>query len=167
MTCTSKLPIYVCCKKTLSFSGFNSVDDFLRKTREAKNKQRPDIEQFIDEEFSDPYLVGVPPELSDQINEWMVTYGDEPLKQVALYCLSQWYQMHAGAIAELMNNNNHHAALSSTLDMAKVAQSISLLENTGSFGGCEDWKKMLKDHAVGEMNDELNKRDFPDEINPN
>jgi hypothetical protein len=150
----------------LSFSGFNSVDDFLRKIREAKNKQRPDIEQFIDEEFSDPYLVGIPPELSDQINEWMFTYGDEPLKQVALYCLSQWYQMHAGAIAELMNNDNHHAALSSTLDMAKVAQSISLLENTGSFGGCEDWKKMLKYHAVGEMNDELNKRDFPDEISP-
>lgn len=150
----------------MSFSGFNSVDDFLRKIREAKNKQRPDIEQFIDEEFSDPYLVGIPPELSDQINEWMFTYGDEPLKQVALYCLSQWYQMHAGAIAELMNNDNHHAALSSTLDMAKVAQSISLLENTGSFGGCEDWKKMLKYHAVGEMNDELNKRDFPDEISP-
>ena len=148
----------------LAFSGFNSVDDFLRKTREAKNKQRPDVEQFIDEEFDDPYLVGVPPELSERIMGWTEQYGDEPLKQIALFCLSQWYQVHAGAIAELMNNENHHAALSSTLDMAKVAQSISLLEKTGSFGGPEDWKTMLKEFAVGEVNDELNKRDFPDDI---
>ena len=154
----------ICRDVVLTFSGFNSVDDFLRKTREAKNKQRPDVEQFIDEEFDDPYLVGVPPHLSDKIQQWIEDYGDEPLKEIALFCLSQWYQIHAAAIAQLMGEEKEQAALSSTLDMGKVAQAIALLENVGSFCGNDEWKEMLKELAVGELNDEFNKRDFPDEF---
>ena len=42
---------------------FNTVDDFLRGIREAKSKQRPDIEGIIDEAFDDPHTIAVPPDL--------------------------------------------------------------------------------------------------------
>ena len=63
-----------------------------------------------------------------------------------------------------MGEEKEQAALSSTLDMGKVAQAIALLENIGSFCGNDEWKEMLKELAVGELNDEFNKRDFPDEF---
>lgn len=139
-------------------SSFTNVDDFLRKAREAKTSQRPEVEEFINDHFEDPHLVAIPPVLGDQITELVETYGDEALRQLALFCMGKWFGIHTGCIEELMANENHHAALSTTMDTSRISQCITTLETVSSFHGGDAWRAMMKNFAIGAVNDALNQR---------
>lgn len=139
-------------------SSFTSVDDFLRKAREAKTSQRPDVEEFINDHFEDPHLIAIPPVLGDQITELVGTYGDEALRQLALFCMGKWFGIHTAYIEELMANENHHAALSTTMDATRISQCITILETVSSFGGSDEWRAMVRDLAIGAVNDAFNQR---------
>lgn len=139
----------------MSFS-FSSVGDFLRKAKDAKIKQRPEIEERVSEYLDDPYLVGVAPEMADQIEKLIVTHGDEALRQIGLFCLGKWFAVHTGVVQELVSNEETSAALSSTMDATRISDAIALLESVGSFGGSDSWRKMLHETLVSAVNDAMN-----------
>jgi|TARA_B100001939_G_scaffold79275_1_gene67172 hypothetical protein len=141
---------------------FNTVDDFLRGIREAKSKQRPDIEGIIDEAFDDPHTIAVPPDLGDMIVDLTEKYGDEALRQIALFCIGKWFAYHNAYIEGLVEDDNIHAALSTTMDSTRVSQCMTNLETVSSFSGSEEWVAMVKDLAIGAVNDAFNEREDPD-----
>lgn len=139
-------------------SSFDSVNEFLRKAREAKTSQRPNVEQFITEHFEDPHLVAVPPELGDQIGDLVEQYGDEALRQIALFCMGKWFAIHTTYIEELVAHENTHAALSTTMDATRISQCMTNFEMVASFSGHESWRDMVCELAIGCVNDAYNQR---------
>ena len=143
-------------------SQFSSVEDFLRKAREAKTSQRPDVEEFITDHFEDPHLIAIPPDLGETVVNLTEKYGDEALRQIALFTMGKWFAVHTTYIEELMDKENHHAALSTTMDATRISQCITILETVSSFGGGEDWREMVKNLAIGAVNDVYNKSEDSD-----
>lgn len=141
----------------MAFS-FSSVEDFLRKTREAKTKQRPEVEERISEYLDDPHMVGVSPEMADAIDTLLEKYGDEALRQVGLFCLGKWFAVHTGVVEDLVKMERIPAAMSSIMDATRISDAIALLESVGSFGGDDEWKKMLQETLVNAVNDAMNQR---------
>ncbi len=141
----------------MSFS-FSSVEDFLRKTRDAKTKQRPEIDERVRDYLEDPHLVGVAPVIADMLDDMLHKYGDESIRQIALFCLGKWFSIHAGVIEDLVKNEQVPAAMSSSMDAARISDAIALLESVGSFGGDDDWKKMLHETLVSAVNDAMNQK---------
>ena len=141
--------------KALSFS-FSSVQDFLKKAQDAKAKQRPEITERIDDYLEDPHMVGVSPDMADMFDQLLATYGDESLRQIALFCLGKWFTIHAGVVGDLVKNDRTEAALSATMDSTRISDAIALLEHVGSFGGSDDWRAMLRESLVSAVNDALN-----------
>lgn len=139
-------------------ASFDTVDDFLRKTREAKRKQRPDLESLVEETFEDPHVVAITPDLGDQILHLTEVYGDEALRQIALFALGKWFTYHNAMVEELVGSDKIQAALSTTADATRIGQCITALENIGSFGGSDDWIAMVKELAFGTVCDEFNRR---------
>ena len=46
------------------------------------------------------------------------------------------------------------------MDATKISQCTTMLELVSSFSGVEDWKEMVKELAVGAVNDALNERGY-------
>lgn len=145
--------------------SFSSVDDFLRKAREAKADFRPEVKEAIDEHFEDPHLVSVPPELADTFDSLLERYGDESLRQISLFAMSKWFELHTAHIEALLAQENVQAAIAMTMDATKISQTIAMLEMVGSFGGDDDWREMAKQAAIGLVNDSLNKQGNGDNAN--
>lgn len=146
-----------CCLSALSTPfSFSSVEDFLRKARDAKLNQRPEVEEHFRACLDDPYAVGVPPELADQILALMEKYGDEPLRQIGMYCLGKWFEVHAGVAEDLVQTEQIPGALSASMDAARIGDAMALVQTIGSFGGDEGWKKMLHESLVTAVNDAMN-----------
>jgi hypothetical protein len=129
-------------------SQFSSVEDFLRKAREAKTSQRREVEELIEGHFDDPHLIAVPPKLGECFQELSEMYGDEALRQIALFALGKWFAMHTNVVDDLMTQGSHHAALSTTMDATRISQCISTLEVVGSFSGYDDWREMVRVLAI-------------------
>lgn len=144
----------------MSFS-FSSVEDFLKKAKDAKVKQRPEVEQRVRDYLDDPHLIGVAPEMADLINSLMERYGDESLRQIGLFCLGKWFAVHGGVIEELTQNEQMPAAFAATMDATRISDAIALLETVGSFGGDSDWKQMLYQSLVSTVNDAMNQHGEP------
>lgn len=140
-------------------ASFDTVDDFLRKTREAKRKQRPDIESLVEETFEDPHVIAITPDLGDQILHLTEEYGDEALRQIALFALGKWFAYHNAYIEELVEVDKIKEALSSTMDATRIGQCITMLETVGSFSGNDEWIAMVKQLAIGSVCDEYNRRE--------
>ena len=141
-------------------ASFDSVNEFLRKTREAKNAYRPEVEECLSETFEDPHVIAVPPALGEIIEDLTEKYGDEALRQIALFCMGKWFGIHTSCIEDLVNTESIHEALSTTMDATKISQCTTMLELVSSFSGVEDWKEMVKELAVGAVNDSLNERGY-------
>lgn len=139
----------------MSFS-FSSVEEFLKKAKAAKAKQRPEIAESISNYLEDPHMVGVSPEMADMLDKLLLSYGDESIRQVALFCLGKWFAIHTGVVNDLVKNNRVEAALSATMDCTRISDAIALLENVGSFGGADEWREMLRETLVSAVNDALN-----------
>lgn len=138
--------------------SFSSVEDFLRKAKDAKAKQRPEVEERIRDYLDDPHMIGVPPAVADDIMKLMEQYGDEALRQIGLYCLGKWFAVHVGVTEDLVKNEQIPAAMSSSMDASRIGSAIALLETIGSFGGDDGWKAMLHESLVTAVNDAMNQQ---------
>lgn len=136
----------------MSFS-FNSVDDFLRKAQEAKSEKREEMHEWVQDFVNDPSMVGIPVEMAEEINGLVEKYGDEPLRQIALFTLGRWYGVHVGVVQEMVATEDFGAAIAASMDAAKVNTAIQTLEGVGSFGGDDDWRKMLGETIVSEVDE--------------
>jgi hypothetical protein len=136
----------------LSFS-FNSVDDFLRKAQEAKSEKREEMHEWVQDFVNDPSMVGVPVEMAEDIGRLMEKYGDECLRQIALFTLGKWYGVHVGVVQEMVATEDFGSAIAASMDAARINTSIQTLEGVGSFGGDDDWRQMLSESIVSEVDE--------------
>jgi len=136
----------------LSFS-FNSVDDFLRKAREARSEKNEEMHEWVQDFVNDPSMVGIPVEMAEEINGLVEKYGDEPLRQIALFTLGRWYGVHVGVVQEMVATEDFGSAIAASMDAAKVNTAIQTLEGVGSFGGDDDWRRMLGETIVSEVDE--------------
>ena len=73
---------------------FSSVGDFLRQAATAKQDKRQAIDDHLEPFMEDPATVGIPPELATAIETLLEAHGDETYRQIALFCLGKWHQIH-------------------------------------------------------------------------
>lgn len=128
---------------------FSSVGDFLRKAASAKQDKRKVIDENLAPFLEDPATIGIPPDLSECLEALMEEHGDETLRQVALFCIGKWHRVHAEILQQHIENDGISEALLTMSDLSKLSTVLMLLEQVGSFGGDEDWRKMLR-HIVGQ-----------------
>lgn len=121
------------------------------------------MEQFVSEQFEDPHLIAVPPDFAGIVEEYIERYGDEALRQIALFCMGKWFAIHTAYADELAKNENPlSTVVATTVDATHISQAINMLEDVGSFSGTDEWNAMIKELAIGVVNDELNKQEHND-----
>ena len=127
---------------------FSSVGDFLRQAATAKQDKRQAIDDHLVPFMEDPGTVGVPPELGASIETLLEAYGDETYRQIALFCLGKWHQTHCSVLQQHIENDGTSQMLSEMLmvmsDISKLSTVLMIMEQVGSFGGDDDWRKMLR-----------------------
>lgn len=124
---------------------FSSVDDFLRKTASAKRDKRSVIDDELAPFIEDPATIGVPPTLVDALEKLLHLYGDETFRQVALFCVGKWHRTHCEILQQHITNAGMSEALLTMGDISKLSTTLQLLEQVGSFGGDDSWRKMLRE----------------------
>jgi hypothetical protein len=124
---------------------FSSVNDFLKKATSAKSQDRQLIDEELDPFLSDPATIGITPELSETINLLKEKCGDEAYRQIGMFCLGRWLEIHEEVLHQHTQTECMDSALLTMNDISRLTLVIQTLEGIGSFGGDEDWKKMLKD----------------------
>ena len=123
---------------------FSSVADFLRQAATAKQDKRQAIDDQLIPFMEDPATVGIPPDLATAIETLLETYGDETYRQIALFCLGKWHQTHCGILQQHIENDGTSEMLMVMSDISKLSTVLMVLEQVGSFGGDDDWRKMLR-----------------------
>lgn len=124
---------------------FSSVNDFLKKANSAKSQDRQLIDDELDPFLLDPATIGITPELSESIDSLKEKYGDEAFRQIGIFCLGKWLEIHEDILHQHIQTETMDAALLTMNDISKLTLVIQTLECIGSFGGDEEWKQMLKD----------------------
>jgi hypothetical protein len=124
---------------------FSSVDDFLRKAACAKKDERDFIGEEIQPLLGDSSTIGVPPKLCKTIERLAESYGDEALKQIGLFCIGKWINVHNSVLKEHVMHDDMAAALVTMNDVSKLSTALQVAESVGSFGGDEEWRAMLKE----------------------
>lgn len=136
---------------------FSSVNDFLRQALAAKSGKRQAINASISSDLEDRGLVGIPPQLAKTLEDMLHCYGDEAYRQVALFCLGKWFEMHIGMFEELIGEDPSPAC-SCLMDATRVADALHLLHEINSIGGDKGWRTMLSDtlsqHILEELEEE-------------
>lgn len=128
---------------------FSSVNDFLKKATSAKSRERQVIDDELDPFLSDPATFGVTPELAKTIDGLKHKYGDEAFRQIGIFCLGKWLEVHQEILNQHIENDAMDGALLTMNDISKLTLTIQTVDGIGSFGGDEDWKRMLK-NSVGQ-----------------
>jgi hypothetical protein len=123
---------------------FSSVDDFIKKASSIKSQDRQLIDDELDPLLSDPATIGVPPGLSTAIERLKEEYGDEAYKQIGMFSLGKWLELHEGVLQQHVETQAVDAALFTMNDITLITLAIQTLERVGSFSGDEKWRKMLK-----------------------
>ena len=123
---------------------FSSVGDFLRQAATAKQDKRRVIDDHLEPFMEDPATVGIPPDLATAIETLLETYGDETYRQIALFCLGKWHQAHCEILQQHIENDGTSEMLMTMGDISKLSTVLMLLEQVGSFGGDDEWRKMLR-----------------------
>ena len=127
---------------------FSSVGDFLHQAATAKQDKRQAIDDQLVPFMEDPATVGIPPDLATSIETLLETYGDETYRQIALFCLGKWHQIHCEVLQQHIENDGTSEMLREMLmvmsDMSNLSTVLMILEQVGSFDGDDDWRKMLR-----------------------
>jgi hypothetical protein len=124
---------------------FSSVGDFLEKAVSSKQEERKLIEDEVDPILDDPSTIVIPQEMLDMLDRLEEKYGDETFKQVGLFCLGHWAEMHQEILSQHIQFENIHEAMVTVSDFTTLAHSIQQVKGIGSFAGDESWRKMLKE----------------------
>lgn len=123
---------------------FSSVGDFLRKAGAAKDDKRQAIDDHLMPFMEDRNTVGIPPDLAVSIEALLDAYGDETYRQVAMFCIGKWHQKHCEILQQHVENDGISEGLMVMSDVSKLSTVLMILEQVGSFGGDDDWRKMLR-----------------------
>ena len=123
---------------------FSSVGDFLRQAASAKQDKRQAIDDRLEPFMEDPSTVGIPPELATAIETLLEAHGDETYRQIALFCLGKWHQTHCEVLQQHIENDGTSEMLMVMSDISKLSTVLMIMEQVGSFGGDDDWRKMLR-----------------------
>lgn len=136
---------------------FSSVNDFLRQAVAAKEGKRQAISDSIAPSIQDHGLVGIPPKLASSLESMLERYGDEAYRQVALFCLGKWFELHHGMFEELIGEEPGMAC-SCLMDATRIADALHLLSEINSIGGDGGWRNMLSQtlsqHILEELEEE-------------
>lgn len=102
-------------------------------------------------------MVGIPPRLANTLESMLQSYGDEAYRQVALFCLGKWFEMHIGMFEELIGEEPSMGC-SCLMDATRIADSLHLLSEINSIGGDKGWRDMLSEtlsqHILEELEEE-------------
>jgi hypothetical protein len=123
---------------------FSSVGDFLRQAATAKQDKRQAIDDRLTPFMEDPGTVGIPPVLATSIEALLEAHGDETYRQIALFCLGKWHQIHCEVLQQHIENDGTSEMLMVMSDISKLSTVLMVLDQVGSFGGDDDWRKMLR-----------------------
>jgi hypothetical protein len=123
---------------------FQSVGDFLRQAASAKQDHRKVIDENLAPFLEDPATIGVPLSLSEKIEELLERHGDETYRQIAIFCIGKWHTVHTEILQQHVDNDGMSEALLTMNDLSKLSSVLQMLEQVGSFGGDETWRKMLR-----------------------
>lgn len=123
---------------------FSTVDDFLRRTANAKSDKREAISSFVSSDIDKKDTVGLPPGLLADIETMLEKYGDEAYRQVALFCMGKWFQTHMQVFEELAAQGEVEMACRCLMGSTRVSDALHLLSEVQSIGGDREWKEMLK-----------------------
>jgi hypothetical protein len=126
-------------------SPFDSPSSFIRAAQAAKNGQRQAINEELSPLLDDPHLFAVPPDLLATIEGLEENYGDEALKQIAMFCLGRWCAIHGDILQEHSVNDDLSAAVHTMGDITTIKHALQSISTVGSFGGDDDWRKMIKE----------------------
>ena len=127
------------------FSDFATVGDFLRAASSAKAERLQAVSNSISPHLDDDGTVGVPPLLMQTIEEHLERYGDETYRQLALFALGKWFELHIGMSEEHFANDDLAHGASSIMDATRISDALHLLAEIKSFGGSQSWKQMLNE----------------------
>jgi len=123
---------------------FQSVGYFLRQAASAKQDHRKVIDENLAPFLEDPATIGVPLSLSEKIEELLERHGDETYRQIAIFCIGKWHTVHTEILQQHVDNDGMSEALLTMNDLSKLSSVLQMLEQVGSFGGDETWRKMLR-----------------------
>jgi hypothetical protein len=137
---------------------FSTVSDFLKKASSSKDEERELIANEVDPLIHDPSTVGIPHEMLDLLNGLREKHGDETLKQVALFCLGSWLETHQEILAQHLSHDSITEAMVMIADITNLATATRLIHETGSFGGDESWRKILKEIVSQDVLEEMEAR---------
>jgi hypothetical protein len=137
---------------------FSTVSDFLKKASSSKDEERELIANEVDPLIHDPSTVGIPHEMLDLLNSLKQKHGDETLKQVALFCLGSWLEMHKEILAQHLAHEAITEAMVTIADITTLVNSTQQIQATGSFGGDDSWRKMLKEIVSQDVLEEMEAR---------
>lgn len=142
---------------SLPLDQFSTVEDFLKQAVAAKDGKREAIGQAISPGLQDHGTVGIPPKLAATIEAMLQKYGDESYRQIALFCLGKWFELHIGMFEELIGEEPSMGC-SCLMDATRIADSLHLLGEINSIGGDGGWKPMLEQtlsqHILEELEEE-------------
>lgn len=126
-----------------SFS-FDSVSHFLQQVEGAKNRKRQAIDEGTEPFLADPGTFAMSPEIAKLVDEEVEKYGDEALKQIGIVALGKWVDYHQGILEEHINNDAMAESLMTLKDISSLNIALRLLEEIGSFGGDEDYRRGIR-----------------------
>lgn len=127
----------------MNFS-FDSVSSFLRQAQEAKSEERMVIDNSLSPLLADPSTFAIAPDAAEMLEASYERYGDEALKAMAIVALGKWVELHGKLLEEHMINGSSQEAVMTACDMTKLVEALRLLQDVGSFGGDEDYRKAIK-----------------------
>jgi hypothetical protein len=125
--------------------SFDSVDKFLQQAQAAKASQRKAIDKGMEPLLDDPATFAIAPDAADLLDQSLENYGDEALKQMAIVAMGKWVGLHQEWLEQHIAHESAPEAALTASDMTKIVQAIRLLEDVGSFGGDEDYRKAIKE----------------------
>jgi hypothetical protein len=127
----------------LEFSDLNSVDEFLRRTDAARKSRLNVVENGLRAYMDDPSTIGVTPELGEIIEKLVESHGDEVYRQISIFCLGKWLDVHSEIAHEHFANQTLPELVATTSDAARLSTALQVMEQVGSFGGDQSWREML------------------------
>lgn len=142
----------------VSLDDFSTVNDFLRQAAAAKDDKRQAIGATIAPHLQEQGTVGIPPKMAKKLQDMLEEHGDETYRQVALFTLGKWFELHIGMFEELAATEEVSMACSCLMDATRIADALHLLSEVNSIGGDRGWKTMLEEtlsqHILEELEEE-------------
>lgn len=122
-------------------AAFDSVGSFLEHVHQAKSQSYQAVNEGLHPLLTDPATFVVLPDMARLMEQEVERYGDEALKQICIVALGKWLEYHQSILQEHITNEGMAEALLTMRDIAHLNTAMRLLDEVGSFGGDEDYRK--------------------------